>query len=365
MQEKLNILFLTFQGDTAGSTNSIAFLTKGLAERGHNVYLGIRREALLWQLVEGSKVHRIPMTFNGKFDLTNWKQIKDAVITYKIHLINAQSSYDRYTSIFARIRYRLKCKVIHTRRQMPMSTGGLLQKLFINKNIEGMVAVSQPVSEALINLGVDKDLITVIHNGTPLEKYATLDEAKTTQLKEKFNIQPNDIVIGCVSRMKNQLQIIKALQLVSTPVKMIFCGIEGTDEMNEIIAQYNTAHEIFFEGHVPGEEVLNYYPLFSMKVLASTMEGLSQSLLEAMALGVPVIATAFAGNLDLIKNDENGLLFEDGNIGHIARCINSLIDNEPLRQQLIKQGKETALVKFNIENTISNYEKYFRNLTLL
>lgn len=360
--EKLRLLFLTYQGDGAGSTQSIAFLTVGLAKRGHEVYLGIRKESRLWELTANTGVHRVAMSFNGKLDFTNWKQIRDVVKTEQIDLINAQSSHDRYTSIFSKWRYGLKCKIVHTRRQMPLSMGGPIQLYLYNKKVDGIVAVSQQVSDALVDLGIKKEQLSVIHNGTPLEKYQKLDSQKTEALRAKLSIDDGLPVIGCVSRMKNQLQIIKALQLVQTPVKLIFCGIEATEEMKDEMAKYTTAHQVFFEGNVPAAEVLNYYPLFSMKVLASTMEGLSQSLLESMALGVPVIATAYAGNLDLIQNDQNGLLFEDGNIGHLARCINSLIDNEPLRQQLIKNGKETALVKFNIENTISNYEEYFSKL---
>lgn len=360
--KKLKLLFLTYQGDGAGSTQSIKFLTTGLAKRGHEVYLGIRRESKLWELVEGSGVKRIAMQFRGKADGKNWKQIRDAVRKYDIDIINPQSRHDRYTSIFARWRYNLDCKIVHTRRQMPLSMGGPLQLFLYNKKTDAIVAVSHQVAKALVELGIKEKHIKVIHNGTPIEKYDQLDRKKTESLKNKFGIKSGETVIGCVSRMKNQIQIIKALQLINTPVKLIFCGIEATEEMNTEMAKFTTTHEIFFEGDVPPNEVLNYYPLFSFHILASTMEGLSQSLLEAMALGVPVIATAFAGNLDLIQNDENGLLFEDGNIGHLARCINSLIDNQPLKTELIQRGKETALVKFNIANTISNYEQYFYEL---
>ena len=355
----LRILFLTYQGDMAGSTNSIAYLAKGLAERGHDVFLGIRKESLLWELVEGSKVHRVPMTFKGKFDFKNWRQIRDVVKEHKIQLINAQSSHDRYTSIFANKRYRLGVKVVHTRRQMPMSMGGPVQLYIYNQLTDGIVAVSQQVKDGLVKLGIRSSQIEVIHNGTPIEKYQHIDGQKVESLKRKFEIAPNDFVLGCVSRIKNQIQVIKALKLVDEPLKMIFCGIEATEEMKEIISSYQTPHQLYFEGHVEGGEILPYYKIFDADILASTMEGLSQSLLEAMALETPVIATAYAGNLDLIEDGKNGLLFEDGNIEKIAELIQTVRDNEDLRKTLIENGKVTALQKFNIENTISFYEEYF------
>ncbi|WP_288368916.1 glycosyltransferase family 4 protein [uncultured Roseivirga sp.] len=358
----MRILFLTYQGDMAGSTNSIAFLCRGLAKRGHQVYLGIRKESLLWQLVEDSNVVRVPMSFGGKFDLNNWKQIRDVVRQHRIELINAQSSHDRYTSIFANKFFGLGTKIVHTRRQMPLSLGGPVQRFLYNHWTDGIVAVSRQVKEELVKLGFNEANIKVIHNGTPTEKYAHIDMHKTEALRSKFAINENDFVLGCVSRIKNQIQIIKALAHVEQPVKMIFCGIEATEEMKEIIAGYRAAHQVFFEGHVEGDNILPYYKLFDAKILASTMEGLSQSLLEAMALKVPVIATAYAGNLDLIEDRENGLLFEDGDIEKIAELIQRVRSDQSLRNTLIANGKITALQKFNIDRTIANYEEYFQSL---
>lgn len=358
----MRILFLTHQGDMAGSTNSISFLAKGLAERGHYIYLGIRKESLLWELVEGSKVHRIPMTFKGKFDLKNWKQIRDAVKEHNIQLINAQSSHDRYTSIFSNKLYALRIKIVHTRRQMPDSIGGPIQRFLYNEWTDGIVAVSEQVKEALVKLGFKESGIKTIHNGTPTDKYKNIDLQKVEQLRGKFDISERDFVLGCVARIKNQIQILKALKLIEKPLKMIFCGIEATEEMKDIIASYTTPHQVYFEGHVNGEDILPYYKVFDTNILASTMEGLSQSLLESMALETPVIATAYAGNLDLIENGVNGLLFTDGDIQKIAELISQLREDGALRQKLIANGKVTALQKFNIENTISYYEEYFQSL---
>ncbi|MBO3700135.1 glycosyltransferase family 4 protein [Roseivirga sp. E12] len=360
--EKLSILFLTYQGDVAGSTNSIAYLAKGLADRGHSIHVGIRKESLLWQLLEGSKVNRIPMTFKGKFDLTNWGQIRDAVKTHKIQLINSQSSHDRYTSIFANIRYGLGVKIVHTRRQMPLSVGGPLQRFLYNKKTNGIVAVSQQVKEGLAGLGFHADHIKVIHNGTPTSKYGHINTENVEKLRQKFSIKPDEFVLGCVSRMKNQVQIFQALAKINEPIKAIFCGITPTEEIKELIERFSTNHEIYFEGQVEAPAILDYYKLFDAKILASTMEGLSQSLLEAMALGVPVIATAYAGNLDLIENGENGLLFPDNDIDQIAQNILKMKESKGLREKLITNGKKTALETFNIENTISNYEQYFSDL---
>ncbi|HEX2956667.1 MAG TPA: hypothetical protein VHO70_07540, partial [Chitinispirillaceae bacterium] len=67
----MNILILTYQGDMAGSTNSIAFLSRGLAERGHTVVVGCRKESLLFSMLQNTPVIVEPMVFHGRFDLNN------------------------------------------------------------------------------------------------------------------------------------------------------------------------------------------------------------------------------------------------------------------------------------------------------
>ena len=87
----MNILLLTHQGDLAGSTHSIAYLAKGLAARGHKVYAGIRKESLLFDLLEDTGVIRVPMTFTGRFDMDNVYQIKQIVKSEKIQTLEHQA----------------------------------------------------------------------------------------------------------------------------------------------------------------------------------------------------------------------------------------------------------------------------------
>ncbi|HNI45866.1 MAG TPA: glycosyltransferase, partial [Chitinophagales bacterium] len=130
----MNILIITYQGDVAGSTYSISYLAKGLSERGHHICVACRRESLLYRLLTDTAVVLIPMTFRSKWDSLAMQKIRDIVIQHHIQIINAQSSKDRYLSIFAKWRYRLPVAIVHTRRQKPESMGGYLQRQFYVHN---------------------------------------------------------------------------------------------------------------------------------------------------------------------------------------------------------------------------------------
>lgn len=359
---KINLLIITFQGDVSGATNSLIYLSKGLAEKGHNVYVGCRVESLLYQQLQNTNVNMIAMKYKRKFDWQFMQHLKTIIIEKDIHIINAQSSWDRYSSIFTRWLFKLPVKVVHTRRQVPMSMGGFFQNFLYHYGTDKIIAVSSGVKEELVKMGLPAHHILVINNGTPREKYEKLDYSFINHLKSEYKIEDNQFVIGCISRLKKQIQILKALQYLDEQVVVIFVGIESNAEFEKIISRYKIPHKVIFIGNVSSSEVLNYYKLLDVHILASTSEGLSQSLLESMALEVPVIATAAAGNLDLIQDGENGLLFRDEDIEGLALLINQIKVNADLRKKLISEGKNTALKDFSINNTIDKYENFFQNL---
>ncbi|UII26814.1 glycosyltransferase family 4 protein [Fulvivirga maritima] len=356
----MNILFLTYQGDIAGSTNSIIYLAKGLAEKGHKIYVGCRKESLLYRNLKDSQVRVIAMTFASKWDSENIKQIKEAVTKFKIDIINAQSGKDRYTSILAKWKYQLPVKIVHTRRQVSKSLGGI-QSLFYMRGADKIVAVSHGIEKSLLDKGISRNKIEVIYNGTPPEKYEGIDLKQMDHLKDKFGIKPGDFVIGCVARIKEQNQLLQALADLDFKAKVIFAGIEETPEFRRQIQKLDLKHDIFFEGTVDQEMILAYYKIFDVKVLPSRMEGLSQALLEAMYLKTPVIATALAGNLDLIRNRENGLLFQDNNIGELSSALIAIYHDKELAAQLKIEGYKTAQ-EFSVKRTVNNFEYLFESL---
>lgn len=363
----MRLLILTYQGSVAGSTQSVAYLAKGLAQRGHQVWAAITPGTVLWQLLAGSGVQCVPVHYRSSRDLNAARTIARLIKDEAIELACPQSTRDRYALLWARLLMGVRIPVVHVRRQMPESLGGWLQRLLIWLAADRVVAVSQGVARALVAKGVPQRKVVVIPNGTPAEKYAGLDPQSTAELRLRYELPEGTPVVGCVSRRKQQHQLLQALPLLAPGVTLVLVGVT----QQQIAERYEAyvghpppepLHRVIYTGPVPLEEVLHWYPLFTVHALPSITEGLSQSLLEAMALGVPVAATAAAGNLDLVKDGQNGLLFPDGQPETLARVLNRLLADAPLRQRLAQAGRHTALVDYSVENTLSGYEKLFHTL---
>ncbi|HAG15717.1 MAG TPA: hypothetical protein DCG69_04220 [Bacteroidales bacterium] len=357
----LHILILTYEGVIAGSTMSISYLAKGLTQNGHFVTLACQPTSLYVRLLAGSNVKIEHLPFASKWDLKTMKGIRDIVRRDKIEIINAQASYDRYLSIFARWLFHLPVKLVHTRRQMPLSVGGI-QSWFYTKGTDQIIAVSQGVKDALVKIGTPKNHVTVIYNGTPAEKYANISAVQVAELRKKYNLPQSNRVIGCVSRMKKHIQLVKALALIDEPVTAFFVGFTAERLGLEAVEIARKKHTLHFLGMVDPSEVLAYYKLFNLYVLPSTTEGLSQAILEAMYMELPIVATNAGGNPDLVKEMKNGLLFEDENIAQLAQQVNKILSNPELAKSLSEGAKNTAHSTFSIENTIQNYITYFNRL---
>jgi glycosyltransferase involved in cell wall biosynthesis len=357
----MNILLITYQGDITGSTNSIAYLARELARRGHGVYVAGRQGSMLFSLLQNSDVRLIPMTFRKKFDLDTARQIRDAVRRYHIDIINAQSSKDRYGAIFARWLYRLPVVVIHTRRQPPLSAGGFLQRRFYELGTDAIVVISDQLKKTFIKKGFSPAHLHVIYNGSPSIRYQQADPGTTTRLRTQLGIKKDEIVIGCVSRLKHQRQILAAARNLAPSITLLFVGIEKHC-LDSDAARLGLKNRLFYAGIVDPDEVLNYYPLLSVNVLASTTEGFGLVLVEAMAMGVPVIGTRAQGIMDVVEEGVNGLLFDNGNIDELTDCLKKILYDSEKRDRCIQGGYETAFNKFSIEKTGENYERLFQSL---
>lgn len=358
----MNILITSQAAGIAGSTYSVSYLSTGLAQRNHRVWLACPQDTLLWELVSGTAVQPIHFPFPQKIHRESIKSLASLVQNEKIQIINAQSSKDRYSTILAKWWYKLPVKLIHTRRQLVKSLGMFGQSTFYERGTDAIVAVSEGVKESVQNIGISPEHIKVIYNGTPAEKYQHIDFEKVSALRQRYQIKEGEIVIGCVARYKKQSQLIQALGQIQHPVHVLFVGIDEHPDLTSLQNQWSVPHRVHYVGSVNNEEVLHHYPLFTMNILPSTIEGLSQALLEAMALGVPVVATNIGGNSELIQDGVNGLLFQNGDVETLAGHIQRLIEDEKLRSDFSQAGKKTALQDFSLERMLDRYEAFFSEL---
>ncbi len=238
----------------------------------------------------------------------------------------------------------------------------------INRFMNKVIVVSEAVKQAVMKLeGLNSDKIVVIKNGVDLSYFATSGNKHT--IRSSLGIDENSFVIGCVGNIKNvkgQEYLIKALAEVRkafTNLKCIFIGAghvkEATTIMN-YVHTYGVNDLCLFLGK--RNDISNLLSIMDICVLPSLSEGLSNTLLEYMAEGKPVVATAVGGNVEVIRDKINGLLVQKANAEALAEKIIYLLKNKEERERLGLQAKEDVRNGFTIEKMAQKYENLFAEL---
>lgn len=196
-------------------------------------------------------------------------------------------------------------------------------------------------------------------------------------VKSKSTIVLNPVVVGCEVSNKNEHKIVNSGRLVPQKnQKMLIEAFsefykehseyslyiygEGVlrNELETIIYELGLSNCVFLPGNVANiHEKIADSEFF---VLSSDFEGLSNSLLECMMMGVPCISTNCAGSDEIINNNQNGIIVPVGNKKLLTEAMKTLANDAKLRKNISKQAKKDS-VAFRYENVIRQWEEVFEN----
>lgn len=116
-----------------------------------------------------------------------------------------------------------------------------------------------------------------------------------------------------------------------------------------------------FTNGLPRSQLIKYYQKTRVFVLPSKIEAFGISILEALAAGVPVVASRVGGIPEVITNGENGLLFEPGDFRELARKVSLCMKNEKIRERLIENGLKVVKDNFTVKSMIEEINRvYFK-----
>nr|NJM02124.1 glycosyltransferase [Desulfobacula sp.] len=197
--------------------------------------------------------------------------------------------------------------------------------------------------------------VTQIYNGIDTRRYRPGPETKDSLR-----------VIGVIGRLdpiKDHPTLFRAFEQVarSMPQTRLMVIGDGPERQKlEAMAKNLTEADIRFAGNrldVP--DLLWQMDLF---VLPSLNEGISNTILEAMASGVPVIATRAGGNPELVTDGETGALFTPGNQDQLAGLMEKFLKDEPLRKLTGKKARESVIQRFSMTNMAAGYTDVWRRV---
>ena len=208
-----------------------------------------------------------------------------------------------------------------------------------------VLTVSQPFRNELAAFGVAPDRIEVIHNAIPAGWGATAcapDEAAALRLKADIPAGRRVIlIVGRLSREKDHLTLVKAVHQLSSvlDVHLLIVG-DGPERqrIEQTIRELGLEHRVTLTGQQPSAQP--WYGIADIAVLSSLSEGSPNALLEAMATGVPVVATRVGGIPEIVTDEESALLVQPGDVAQMEVAIRRLLTDAKLAADLKKRSRE-------------------------
>ena len=237
---------------------------------------------------------------------------------------------------------------------------------FVNRYVTRIIANSASVKELTCREEkCDPSKVDVIYNGIHLNNQVP-SRSDCTGLKEKYAIPPNRLVLGTVAGlrpMKRHTTIIRAAKLVVDSREDVSFLIVGDgilrSDLEALASELGITKHLIFAGSQ--ENVLPFIALFDIAVNASANEGLSNAIMECMALGKPCIAADAGGNPELIKNEVNGYTFELDNHRELARKILDLLDDKE-KQRLFASESKKRIQGMSLDKMLDKYDQLFTTL---
>jgi glycosyltransferase involved in cell wall biosynthesis len=226
-----------------------------------------------------------------------------------------------------------------------------------------VVAVAEPIRAYLTGLArVNEDKVSVILNGVDTTQFTP---AGAGALRARLALPKGRPLIGNVARLapiKNHALLIEAFALLSAHLPEAALAIVGDGALRGDLQRRIAARGLDTNAFLLGElrDTAAVYRDFDLFVLTSTIEGTSMSILEAMASGVCVVATAVGGNPDLLGHGRYGVLVPSEDPTALAAAMLDLLRDPGRRQRLAAAARAHVAERYSESAMIGAYEQLYR-----
>lgn len=228
-----------------------------------------------------------------------------------------------------------------------------------------VVAVGAQVRERLVADGiVPARLATVVRNGVPMARF---DDARGRRdaARARLGLAPEALVVGCVGRLvalKNHALLVAQLPALVTRFPALRLVLLGDGPLHDALAAQAAAlglgDRVLLAGARP--DVADLLPAFDVFALPSRTEGLSIALIEACASGLPVVASAVGGNVEIVEDGRSGLLVPADDGPALAAALARLLEDGRLRERLGAAARDWVAVNASIDAAVRGYDAVYR-----
>ena len=360
---------------TGGIGYFVYNLSKGLVKKGHNVSIITRGSTgkVEKKLIDGIDVYKATffplypfhMALHGFFVNSLLNSLSPEVSLVHLHsplTPKVKTSLPVVMTVHTAMRIDSRYHEVVD----PYSLAEKVQSMYFSPLLESQLlrisdivtAVSPSVANELTEYGIDSSKVKVMWNG--------VDEKIFFPINKNEKLEKYVLYTGVLRARKGLFDLIKCAIIVSKIIpdaKFVICGTGPLlQKLKEQVQSAELEQKVIFLGRVDRKRLIKIYQGATIYVVSSIYEGLPTVLLEAMACGLPVVATDIGGNRDLISSNVNGLLVPPRSPEIMAQMIMQLWNDEKLRKKLGDCARKTIMKKYTWDMITDNFINVYESL---
>jgi glycosyltransferase involved in cell wall biosynthesis len=347
-----------------GGERHVADLANGLAGRGHDVFAALAPGSpLQGELSALPPDNLIELPLRNSLDVASALKLARYVRQHQIEIIHAHIARDYPLAAFAA--RRTSARLILTRHVLfPLSR---IHRLLLRR-AACVIAVSQAVADGLITQSIfDQDKIIVIHNGVNVDRFVNGSDPGSSGRGTGARLCVG--MVGELAPIKGQEDFLRAAAIVKSKRDDVDFVIAGEDKsrsgenrrlLERMIDELALSERVRITGWA--NDVLALLRTFDIFVSASRSESFGIAIVEAMASGVPVVATMTPGAREIIDPEKTGKLVPIGDAEALAAAIWELLDDPLKRDRLAVNAQPMVSERFSLDRMVTRTEHLYQEV---
>lgn len=298
------------------------------------------------------------------FDIRAAKKVANYCKANNIHIIQTHFLRENYIGVLAKL-FNPKVKVVWTAHLIAENNSIIkfFNRIF-SKFVDNIICVSKAAEASLIKEGISVEKTRLIYNGVDT---AYFKPRKDVSIRKELNIGKDTLVLTTVSRFNKEkghhflVEVLRELTNYITDFKVLLVG-EGEEKafIQEKVRKYNLGKHVLFLGY--RDDIPEILAATDIYVSPSMREAISFSIIEALACGIPVVATKVGGVPEIFEKGQGGLLVPFGDKEKFAKTIVNLW-NDKLQYNFIKANcRDIVLENFSQAKMIEKTYKLYCEL---
>ena len=360
----MKILFVNNFRNRGGGEEFLRELLPGLVHKGIKIGLVCRPNTPLVDMFQGSGVDIYPIDRSGTAAISSVLSIAGIIRREGYELVNIQRGHDIVQSWLGALLSGAKPLLLYT-PQVPE----FIRSRFLLGRMDAIVTISRYIRDRLADF--DPALgprTTIVYYGIDLGKFAPA-AVQRGKLRHRFALAQDTRVIGTVGDLwKNQIEFLDVLSILRKQFPDVRYAIVGSDAPSTAVdafkkraVQLGLADAVLWPGRLSKEDMLAFYADIDLAVSTYRNEGFGIWILEAMAMGKPVIAYNAGGIRDSLEGSPCGMLV-DGGAADMAAAVAGLLGDQQRLKAMSENAPRWVRERYGRQRMIDDYDRYLRSL---